>query len=298
MWNRNHILVADQLRTGEIYDIRGNFARIDGRLHRVRVHKLAAREIEDLYAVLHLRHRRSVDEARRILSCRNMQRNIITGLENFVITGRDAHRTGQIQRIGHRKIRVIADYLHAERFRNVGYKAADRPKTDHAERFACDFTTGKLSLARLDLLGDIRFVRNSRSPVDPPDNIPRGQKQGADRKLFYRVCVGARRVEYDDARLCAPVNGNIVDARAAACDCQQFFIQRHIMKLCRTHHDRIRVFAGIRYRIGTAKDVCADLCDLVHQFDIHAVTSYFGFFFAKSSMNSTSFSTPSIGIAL
>ena len=83
-------------------------------------------------------------------------------------------------------------------------------EADNAELFALQLSPREFLLLFLRCLGDILIAAVIAHPVDAAHDISGGKKHTGKDELFYAVCVGAGRIEYNDALLSAFLQRNVV----------------------------------------------------------------------------------------
>ena len=295
MRNREYVFHADQRVVREVGRIGCHAPALERRQQCRRIDELAAREVQKPHAGLHLRERLGADVAAGRVVQRHVHRDVIAVCEDLIGRGGLCDAAREVPRRIDGEERVEAVDLHAECLRRVGDEHADRAEADDAELFAQQFGAGKRALALFDELRDLLAVPLERSgPLDGRDDPARGHQQSREHELFDRVGVRARRVEHDDARLRAFLDRDVVDAGAGARDREQRLRQRHVVHRGGTHEDALGVLHLGRKFIARAEAGGADRADFVEaEYLVHHAFSFSNF-----SMNSTSFSTPSRGIAL
>ena len=192
---------------------------------------------------------------------------------------------------------VVTDDVHAQALRGgVGHDGADGAQTDHAQRLSADFGTGELGLALFDQLGNLRALSvQSARPVDAAGHVTAAQHQAADDQLGHGVGVGAGGVENHDAAPGALVDGDVVGTRARARDGQQAVGQVHVMHGGRANQNAVRhgLLLGNEIALG-GQALMDDVGNIVERLNL----IHHAFSFSKAFITSTSFFTPSTGMAL
>ena len=147
-------------------------------------------------------------------------------------------------------MRVVAQRAHAQRARGFRDRGADVAQAHHAERLALELHTAELLLGGLDVLGELILVGLlvRHRPLRALSNAARAQQHAAHGQFLDRVGVGARRVEHADAALGHAVDGDVVDAGAAAGDAAHRFLHLLVLQLVAAQHDRLGI-------VGVAADL-------------------------------------------
>ncbi|CCY19493.1 unknown [Eubacterium sp. CAG:786] len=234
-----------------------------------------------------------------------MQCDIVALFEDLLVALYVVDLAGKLKSVLNGKIRVSAVNVHAEFCSCVSYQDTDSAQTDNTELLAHDLRTYELALALLDQLSYlVALALESLDPVHSSRDLSGGKKQTSDDQFLNCIRVSAGGVEYYNALLAALVNRDIVDACARSCDSQQVGGQFHLVHGSGANQDSVRIcdiitngVLALVEQVGTA---CGDLvkCKYVYHVTISFDQVYQPFSVSNFFMNSTSFSTPSIGIAL
>ena len=293
--DRQHVFDAEQRVVREVGRVGRHAPAFERRQQRRRVDELAAREVQQAHAGLHLFKRFRADIAAGRVVQRDMYGDVVAVCEDLVERGRLRDAARKVPRRVDGEERVEAVDLHAERFGGVGDEHADRAEADDAELLAEDLGACERALALFDALRDLFAAALERfGPLDCRDDPAGGHQQRREHELLDRVGVCAGRVEHDDARLRAFLDRDVVDAGAGARDREQRLRQLHVVHRGGAHEDALGVLHLGRKFIVRAEPGGADRADLVEaEYLVHHAFSFSNF-----SMNSTSFSTPARGIAL
>ena len=201
---------------------------------------------------------------------------------------------------------VAAVDLHSQSPGGVGQRAAYRTQADNAQALAPDLMAGKLGLALLHQPGHIGAALDGLHPVDAAHHIPAGQKHAAQGHLHHGVGVGAGGIEHHNALFGAGGQGNVVHTGTCPGHCQQTFRQVHLVHIGAAHQHRIRLLQVVHGLVVLRPQFHAlgrnfiQRVNVIHDNSsfLWVFRSYRRFFCSKSAMNSTSFSTPSWGMAL
>ena len=116
----------------------------------------------------------------------------------------------------HRQEGVIAVHVHPQVQGDVAHQGPDGPQADDAQGLAVDLRPHEGGLALLHRLGDVHAggVDLLLDPLHAADDVPGGDEHGGHHQFLHRVGVGTGGVEHHDAALTAPVDGDVVGARA------------------------------------------------------------------------------------
>ena len=147
-----------------------------------------------------------------------MDRDEITVLINIFDIENMGDLAAQVPCGIYRNIRIISVYIHAQADGRVGYDNTDRAEAYDSELFTLQLSPREFLLLLLRGLGDILIAAVVANPVDAAHDISCCEKHAGKDELFYAVCVGAGRIEYNDALLSAFLQRNVVDTCAGSCD--------------------------------------------------------------------------------
>ena len=250
-----------------------------------------------------------------------MDGDIVALLVNFVHAGDMLHVPVQHPGGVHRYVGVVAVDLHAQGRGRVGHLGSDGAQTDDAQLLALDLAACEGFFALLRGLGNVLIVRVAPAPLDAPDQIPGSDQHAGKHHLLHAVGIRSGGVEHHDALLGAGVQRNVVDSGSGSGHGQQTLRQLHFMHIRAAHQNALRLPNAVGHHIVLGQAVCAALGNIVQAMDLfHNLLSsfntgtaprpagrnslsfpklfYLPYLVSKSSINSTSFFTPSMGIAL
>ena len=199
------------------------------------VHQFAAGAVEQARTGLHLRQGRGVDQPRRLMCERQVQREVVGAGKDLV--GRDEF---DAELLGARRgeIGIAADDLHAEDLgatRNLGANAAD---SEDAEGFAGQLGTLQALLLPLAGARGVVGLRNVAGHGEHESEGEFGNGRGA----------GAGSVHHHNAAARGGLHVNVVNAHACAANHTQFgrkVNERGIGLHGRAHNERIRPLHGL-----------------------------------------------------
>ena len=291
----NNALCAQNIVRREIGNIRCHLARFKRRQKVCTVYKPAAREIEYTHAVTHFGNSSCVYKIFGRVGQRHVNSYIIALFKNFVYI-KNMHRVvGQIPCGFNREVRVVAENLHTEGVCGVRHHNAYSTETYNAEGLSLNFGTRKSALALFNLFAYLCAVAfKSLSPLNTRNHAARADKQTRYNQLLNGVCVSAGGVEYNYSLLGAAVNRYIVCSRACTCYGFKACGELNIMQRSRAHNSAVGIFHLVAYGVFIVKGFKPCFGNFIVGFNfIHYAFSSSNFF-----INSTSFSTPSTGIAL
>ena len=240
--DRNDILYADGIGVGEVGHIASDLAGFQCCDHVSIVDQLASCEVQHSCAVLHLGNGSSVDKALGVCIAGNVQGQIICRSQYLIRRLGNLYCRGQTECSPNGQERVCADDLHAQVNGNVCNQCADGAQTDDTQGLALDLRPCELALAFLHQLAYVvALLLEGGNPCHSLGDLPGGQQQSCDYQLLYSVCVCAGGVEYNNALLCALVNGDIVHTGTCTGNGKQIAAEFHIMHSGGTNHDCIRI---------------------------------------------------------
>ena len=162
--------------------------------------------------------------------------------------------------------------------------------------------TRKLGFALFHLLRHIRGTGNGFDPLHAAHYIPAAQQQAAEGQLHNAAGVGSGGVEHHDSLLRAAVQGNIVHPRTGSSHGQQLIGKGKILHGSAAHQQGIRIldfFGNLIIFRPKGRTLWGYFIEIVYL--KHGRSSLFSHsysFCSKSAMNSVSFFTPSMGMAL
>ena len=184
---------------------RGDLAALQSDEQRVLVHELAACRVDDAHAVAHLRDRRRVDRAARLVRQRQVQREEVRTREHLV--ERRALDAELAKPFGGHE-RVVGEDAQLEAERAARDLLADAAEAEHAQRLARELDAPEaraLPAAVLERRVRLRDVAGQR-------------EQQPDRVLGRRDDGRLRRVRHDDAAARRRLDVDVVHADARAAD--------------------------------------------------------------------------------
>ena len=264
MRQRDSVLLLKDLVGRKVGNVSRNLAAFESLCHCLGIDQLAACEVDDADAVLHLLDCFCADGVLRVSVQRNVNGDVVAVREDLIQVGNVLDRAVELECAVNRQERVVAPDLHVQTDSRVCDLDADRAQTDDAELLARDLRTCIGRLALLSRRADIRRALEALYPVCALYDLARREQQRTDDQLLDRICVRTRGVEYDDALLRAAVDRNVVDACACAGDALEVCRELHIVQLCGADENRVVVLeilrAGVLFGI---KVVQTDLGNLV-----------------------------------
>ena len=153
---------------------------------------------------------------------------------------------------------------------------------------------GEGFLCLLHVLADGRVFLILQAPLHAARNVSGRQKDSGNHHLLDGVGIGSRGVEHHDALFRAALQRNVVYAGAGSRDAAQALGKLHIMHGSTADKNRIRIHFLLTYFISLRQELQSLGRDRIQAY----YSAHHAFSFSNFSMNSTSFCTPSIGIAL
>ena len=294
MRNHNTSLLACRGGIGKIGHIAGNLAALQTLQHIFFVGQKISGKVQQYHALLHLGDGYRIDHALGGIQQGHMDGDIVTVRIDIVHIQHMLHGTAQIPRGVHGQVGIIAVYIHSQRHGGVGHFHTDGPQADNAQLFAHDFCPGKVLLLLLRRLGNVPIVRGSPDPVDAADHIPGCQQHSCQHPFLHAVGVGAGSIEYHHALFRTFVQRDIIHPCAGTGHCQQPCRYLHLMHGSAAHQNAVSLLYIRRNLIFIAKILQSHIRNGIQAINlIHQAFSSSNFF-----INSTSFSTPSMGMAL
>ena len=164
--------------------------------------------------------------------------------------------------------RVVAVDIHAQVDAGVGDLGAYVAQTDDADALAFKLAAhkGLLGLFGIDLnLGVVGVVAH---PVHRLYYAAAREHQHAQDELLDGIAIGARGVKDDDALLGVLLDGDVVDAGAAAGDGADALGQLVAVQVGRAHQDRVGLLGGAYKFVAFAKLDFAVFGDVVDGFNL------------------------------
>ena len=307
MGKQDNPLHVCNLWIGKIADIVAHLSGIQSCRHIIVIDQGIPGEVEDYHPVLHDSQFFLVNHSSGGIHKRHMDGDIITFLENDVRVGDMLYVPGQSPGRINGNIWVIPVYLHSQMGGCVGNLSADGSQADNTQLLALNLAACKCLLALLCVLGDVVVLRIGLAPLNTAHDIPGSHEHTRNHQLLYAVGIGSRRIEYNDALLRAGIQRNVIDTGSRPAHSQQVFRKFHIVHGSAAHQDGVSVRHVVCHLISGRKQLRAALRNGVQAMNFFhnnptllymSKDFYFLCFFSKSAMNSTSFSTPSAGIAL
>ena len=260
---------ADELGGGEVGDVTRNLAAGQSLDHISGLDQRVAGEVDDLDAVLHVRHGVGIDHALGIGGGGDMDGDVVGYLVDLLVGGGVGDVVVEVPGGVHRQEGIAAHHLHAQTDSDVGHQAADGTQTDDTQGLTLNLGSGELGLVLLYGLGGVGILLQSANPLDTRHDVTGGQEQGADGQFLDAVGVGTGGVEDHDAFIRAFVQRNIVDTGTCAGDGQQFGVEVHVQHIGGTNHDTLGGgYFGANVVEGGIQLVGADLGDLVKQLNV------------------------------
>ena len=236
MGDGHHALDGGGLTVGEVGDVGGALAAVQGGLQGGGVHQLAPGQVHDAHPVLHGGEGGLVEGAPGGVVHGQVEGDVV-GLGVELGQGvHHLHPGGEVQGVGHGEEGVIAHDLHPQGGGGVGHQHADGPQAHHAQGLAHDLGAHVGGLALLHHGGHVGPGGGLLlHPGDALGDLPGGQQEGGDGELLHPVGVGPGGVEDHDARVGSPVQGDVVDAGAGPGDALELGGEVIVVELGGTH---------------------------------------------------------------
>jgi len=236
--------------------------------HRLLVDEGVASEVEHHDAGLHAGDRIGIDHALGVCGGGHVDGDEVA----FRIDGADVgdvldatvEAPGRVDR----EERIEAVGLHAEPCGGVGDGRTDGPEADDAELLARELGTRKAVLGLLGLLAHVRVIAVLADPLVAADDVAAGEQHPSEDELLHGVCVGAGRVEDDDALIGAAVDGDVVHPGTGSRDGQEGLRKLDLVEVGASHEDGVGTVKLAHEFVGIAEAVGADLGDVVHAMDL------------------------------
>ena len=263
---------------GEIGDILGHPAGLQGGDHVLVAHQLAPGQIQNADTAFHLGDGVPVDEVLGGTGVGDVDGDIVRHLVQLVHVLDHMDMAVQPQGGVHRQVGVVAVHVHPQVQADVAHQGADGTQADDTQGLTVELRAHKGGFAFLHGGGYIHIwsVSLFLDPVHAPDDVPGGDEQGGDDQLLYCVGIGTGGIEDHDAGLGAAVDGNVVGAGARPGDGTQGIREDVVVHLGAAHQDAVLVLHILPHlEAALVQLIQAGGCDLVHGFDaVHmAITS-------------------------
>ncbi len=228
---------------GEVRDVAAHLTGAERLGHRLVVHDLCARLVDNPDAAAHSGERIGVEHMVGRLGIGDVEAYVVAAAVYLVdaLAAYDLARKLPCRLHGHE--RIIAVNRHAKLQRDVGDESADRAKPHNTEIFAQKLGSGKHRLAFFNKLRDlIPAAGKSPDPFYRAQHVARRHDEGAYLLLLDRLRVRAGTVENDYAPLGAFFNGNVVVARARARNAQKLRVEFIPMQIGGAYEHAVGVF--------------------------------------------------------
>ena len=260
----------DQLVIGEVGDIGGHLAGIQGGEHGLVLHDLTPGQVNEPRAPLHLANGLGVNHVAGLIGIMDVDGNIIRPLVKLIDVLDNVHMAVQTQRRVHGQEGIVAEDVHAKVQGDVGNQRADGAKADDAQGLFIKLRSDEGGLSLFDNRGDVHTALHLfTDPVDAAGNIPGGHEQRAQHQFLHGVGVGAGSVEHGDARFRAAVDGDIVHAHAGAGNGFEVCGECVVQQLGGADEDTVLTLHTVSHIvIRTVEAVQAHGRDLVERFDL------------------------------
>ena len=145
--------------------------------------------------------------------------------------------------------------------RHVGNLDADCSQADDSQLFILYFRSCKILFHLFSSLGDVRIVFIFFHPVNSADDVAGGQEHGGNDDFLHTVCIGARRVEYNNTFSGAFIQRDVVHSGACPCHGKKIGRQRHIVHIGASYEDAVGFLNIICFYIVLGKTLQPHLCD-------------------------------------
>ena len=213
------------------------------------------------------------------------------------------HMLAQIPCGIHAQIGVVAVHFHAQIQRIVGHLGTDRAQADHAQHLAADLGPHKLLFAFFHAFGHVVTALQALAPLRGLGQIAAAGDQAAQHQLGHGIGVGTGGVEHHNALFAAFIQRDIIYTGTGAGNGLQVFAQLHLVHIGTAHQNAVRIGAFHQHlKLIGGQLAQANGRNGIQRFNgKHFYRLLFCFqalALRKSSINCTSLSTPSLGMAL
>ena len=193
---------------------------------------------------------------------------VVTAAAQVLERAHALHLAAQHPRVLDGNERIVAVDVHAQIDAGVGDLGTHVAQADDADALALELAAhkGLLGLLGVDLnLGVVGVVAD---PVHRLHHAAARKHQHAQDELLDGVAVGAGGVKDDDALLGVLLDGDVVDAGAAAGDGANALGQLVAVQVGRAHQDGVGLLGGVHKLVALAKLDFAVFGDVVDGLDL------------------------------
>ena len=197
-----------------------------------------------------------------------VHREIVAAAAQVLERAHALHLAAQHPRVLDGNERIVAVDVHAQIDAGVGDLGTHVAQADDADALALELAAhkGLLGLLGVDLnLGVVGVVAD---PVHRLHHAAARKHQHAQDELLDGVAVGAGGVKDDDALLGVLLDGDVVDAGAAAGDGANALGQLVAVQVGRAHQDGVGLLGGVHKLVALAKLDFAVFGDVVDGLDL------------------------------
>ena len=230
MGQRHHMGRYCDLLIGEVGDVPGHPAGLQGLDHVVIVYQAAPGQVQDPDLTLHLGNGLRVDKVLGAVVIGDVDGDVVGHPVQLIHIFHHMDMAVQAQGGLHRQEGVIAVHIHPQLQGDVAHQRADGPQADDAQGLAVQLRPSEGGLSLLHRGGQIHpgGVDLLLHPLRAAQNVPGGDEQGGQNQFLDRVGVGAGGVEHHDAVFRAAVDGDVVGPRPRPGDGPQL-LREHIV---------------------------------------------------------------------
>ena len=302
MGDGDHVLHQREGVVGEVGDIPGHLAALQGGDHVLVRHQAAPGQVDNAHAGLHLVEGGGVEHPLGVGRLGHVDGDVIAVFIDGGQIGDMVDQTGEGQGGVHGEEGVVAVDGHPQLGGDVGHLHPDGAQADDPQILAGDLGAHELALTLFHHLGHVLAGPGlGLHPFHAPHHVPGGQHQGAHRQLLDRVGVGAGGVEDHDAAFRAAVHGDVVGARPGPGNGPEGGGKDVFLHVGGADQNAVLVLHAVGDgEAGGVQHREAGGADLIQSFDTeHPCTlPDLQLFLSNARMKSQSFSTPSTGMAL
>ena len=191
-------------------------------------------------------------------------------------------------------IRIISVYLHAHMLSSISYSDAYCTESDNTKLLAHNLSSGEVLLLLLCCLGNILIILISLYPVNTACNITASKEHTGKYKFLNTIGIGTGCIEYNYTLLSHLIEWDIVNTGTGSGYTEKLLRDLHIMHCRRPYEYALSLIIIIGLDISVIESVKTNLCYWIQTM----ILIHYAFSFSNFFINSTSASTPSIGIAL
>ena len=253
----------DRLGRGEVAAKPAQLALAQGGVDGVLVNDGFARVVDEHGARCQQVNLLGADHADGVCLAGHVHGEVVAAAAQILERAHALHLAAQHPRVLDGNERIVAVDVHAQVDAGVSDLGAHVAQTDDADALTLELAAHKGLLGLLGIDLDLGVVGVVAHPVHRLHYAAARKHQHAQDELLDGVAVGAGGVKDDDAFLGVLLDGDVVDAGAAAGDGADALGQLVAVQVGGTHQDGVGLFGGAYKLVALAKLDFAVFSDVV-----------------------------------